>query len=167
VRTQVERVDSNGLTLFFARGMPVRDVAAVTRDFLNSVGQYHDTGAFVATVDAAQALAAAAAAAGATGSSRRRGARAAAVHDTGNGYVRPGSIVLNVKTLTGKTFSVTVPGEGTVAHIKLTIYECEAVPPDQQRLICDGKQLDQYSFLEEAGVSNGAVLHMVLRLSGC
>lgn len=153
----MEQVDSNGLTLFFARGMPVRDVAEVTRNFLSSVGQYRETGAFVATVDAAQALAVADAAAGAGAAA----ARAA------NGDVPPGSIVLNITTLTGKRFSVAVPEQGTVAHIMHAIQESEEIPTDQQRLIYDGKQLTPYEFLEEAGVANGASLHVVLRLTGC
>jgi hypothetical protein len=134
----VEQVQSNGLTLFFARGMPVRDVAEVTRNFLSSVGQSFKMGAFIAAVDAALAAAADAGAGAADGS--RRGRRAAAA-PAANTYVPPGSIFRYVTTPTGKSFSVAVPGQGTVAHIMHAIAECVGIPTDQQRLIYNGERL--------------------------
>ena len=75
-------------------------------------------------------------------------------------------IEIFVKTLTGKTITVQMMNTETIADLKLYIQDMEGIPPDQQRLIFAGKQLEDPITLSEYFITAGSVLHLVLRLRG-
>ena len=73
--------------------------------------------------------------------------------------------VIQVKTLTGKTFAVHV-AVPTAEDLKKCIEGEEGIPVDQQRLIFGGKQLEDSRRLSEYGIEGGDTVQLILRLRG-
>jgi ubiquitin len=77
-----------------------------------------------------------------------------------------GGMQLFVKTLTGKTVSIEIEEGESIEDVKAKIAEKEGIPPEQQRIIFGGQQLQDGKTVDDYNIGDDATLHLVLRLRG-
>ena len=82
--------------------------------------------------------------------------------------ISDGKICVNVSSLSGEAFSCYVHPDGTVRNLKrmIELLEANNLPPDKQRIVFAGRQLNDDRALKEYGVTDGSTVHLVPALRG-
>lgn len=71
-----------------------------------------------------------------------------------------------MKTFAGKTLTVEVEPDESIESLKNKLQSKEGIPPNQQRILFGGKQLDSQKSISDYDIENESTMHLVLRLRG-
>ena len=84
----------------------------------------------------------------------------------GDGISGEGTKQIIIKTLQGKNITLDVSDSDSIGSIKDKIRDIEGIPVDQQRLVFNGKQLEDNCSIGDYGIQADSSIHLVLRLRG-
>ena len=71
-----------------------------------------------------------------------------------------------VKSMTGKHTTITIHEQMTIEEIKVEIEKIDGIPIHQQRLVFNGKELQDTKIVESYNLKPNDMIHIVLRLRG-
>lgn len=71
-----------------------------------------------------------------------------------------------LKTTTGLKIPVEVWDDLTIFNLKQIVEFLEDIPADGQRMIFEGKQMNDSKTIKDNNIKNGSIIHIVLRLRG-
>lgn len=71
-----------------------------------------------------------------------------------------------IKTLTGKTITIDTDASTTIFELKMMIQDKEGVPPDEQRIIFAGKEVDNDTTIMDSNYQHDSIYHLLFRFPG-
>ena len=71
-----------------------------------------------------------------------------------------------VTTLSGRSVTMEVDAKDSIANVKAKVHDKEGVPPEDQRLLYCGRQLEDEYTIDDYQIENNSTLHLVMRLRG-
>jgi len=86
--------------------------------------------------------------------------------DSPNENMYLSSIVIFVRTLTGRIVEIEANPQDTVLGLKERIQMRDGIPPSNQRLVFQGKAISDSQILQVIGIRHRSTVHLVLGLTG-
>ena len=76
-------------------------------------------------------------------------------------------IQIFVKGNGGKTHTISCKTDELIENVKMKIQDIEGIPPEEQRLIFAGDQLEEGRTLKHYNIHDHSTIHVLVRLRGC